>query len=133
MTPAHIRALRGQLGCSQQALADRVNEIDLALRLDRNAISRYERGGRSPSYRVELALAALWLHEGYPATATFRVGSPTNGVLTTNSSASSYGQPVYRDDDQAYGSAEVVSVSLGDAPPSIVDAVTRAGYVVAGS
>lgn len=127
ITPTQVARLRSQLALSGQAFAKRVNEADPALRLDRNAVSRYERGVRTPDYRVELALARLWLHEGYPCTADGR-----DAILTTNHAASSWGQPVILLDGVPHGSAEVGSLDLGDTPEAVAEAARRAGYEVAG-
>lgn len=63
MTPEQIKALRESLGLSQQGLADRINEIDPLLRVNRQTVYRWEGGkreggipGQSPSPH---ALAAL--------------------------------------------------------------------------
>ncbi len=66
MTPAQIIALRQQLGETQQGLAERVNQVDPLLRLDRNAVSRYERGTRHPSPHVAAALTQLWIAADLP-------------------------------------------------------------------
>jgi transcriptional regulator with XRE-family HTH domain len=127
ITPSQITRLRSQLGLSGQAFAGRINETDPLLRLDRNAVSRYERGVQSPGPHVAAAIARLWLHEGYPCTT-----GDHDAILATNHSASSYGQPVVLIGDVPHGSAEVGPLDLGDAPVAIVDAVQRAGYEVAG-
>lgn len=130
MTPDQIKRLRHQPGYSQQGLADRVNALDTALRLDRNAVSRYERGVRTPSFQVALAMANLWLHEGYPITVTMHDGMTRSGTLTTESPASSYGLPVVVIGGLAYGSGDISDVDAGDVPGGIRDAATRAGYMM---
>lgn len=127
MTPNHVAALIAQTGETQQGLADRVNAADSGLRLDRNAVSRYVRGVRSPDYRVTAALTRVWLDAGYPCTAN---GHPA--TLTTNHPASSYGLPVVVIDSVPHGSAEVATLDLRDAPNTIREAVVRAGYRVQG-
>lgn len=127
ITPAQIIRLRIQLAITGQAFAERINEATNGLRLDRNAVSRYERGVRTPDYRIETAIARLWLHAGYPCT----VGGLA-AVLTTNSSAANYGLPVVLIDGMPHGSAEVGAIDLGDAPVMIVETARRAGYEVIG-
>ena len=59
MTGDEIRALRERLGLSQQGLADRIREVDPILKTDRNAVSRYERGVRTPDPHVAAALEII--------------------------------------------------------------------------
>lgn len=126
MTPEHIRTLRQRIG-TQQALADRIREIDPLLSPNRHTVSRWERdGGAIPNPHSVAALTALWLQHGYPCVAN---GHPA--TLTTNHPQSSWGQPVVVIDGVAHGSAEVASLGLGDAPESIRDAAQRAGYSTA--
>lgn len=127
LTPAQIARLRTQLVLTGQAFADRINEADPLLRLDRNAISRYERSVRTASPHVEAAIARLWLHEGYPCMADGQ-----SVTLTTNHPASSWGWPVAVVAGIPHGSAEIGPLDLGDAPAMIVEAAQRAGYEVAG-
>lgn len=123
MRPEHIRTLRIQMG-TQQALADQVREVDPLLSPNRHTISRWEReGSTSPNPHSVAALTAVWLSEGYPCTAN---GKPA--TLTTNHPQSSWGQPVVVIDGVAHGSAEVEALDLGDAPESIREAASRAGY-----
>lgn len=123
MTPAHITALRQQLG-SGQALADRIHDVDPLLSPNRHTISRWEReGGASPNLHATAALARVWLTAGYPCTANGR-----QATLTTNNPASSHGLPVVVIDGVPYGSAEVTALDLGDVPETIREAAARAGY-----
>lgn len=66
MTPAaEIKAIRAQLGWSQQALGE---ALGLTHKLARQTVSRWERGTRTPSKTV-LRLARSFAYEG-PPTAT---------------------------------------------------------------
>lgn len=128
MTPHHIATLRTQTGLSQGRFAEAINAVNPLLRVTGNAISRYERdasltSARTPDVHVTAALTSLWLQQGYPCTAN---GQPA--TLTTNHPQSSWGQPVVVIDGVAHGSAEVEALDLGDAPESIREAASRAGY-----
>ena len=123
MTPSQITRLRQQVG-SQQALADRIHDVDPLLSPNRHTVSRWERvGATSPNPHSLAALTTVWLAEGYPCTAN---GQPA--TLTTNHPQSSWGLPVAVIDGVAHGSAEVASLDLGDAPESIRERAERAGY-----
>jgi len=126
MNATHVATLRAQLGSSQQELADLVNEADPSLRLDRNAVSRYERGVRTPDYRIASAMARVWLHHGYPVSVTLPDGSRRDGTLTTDHAASAWGQPVVVIDGQAYGTDDLAAIDLDEAPE-----LMRATFVVA--
>lgn len=58
VTPEQIKALRESLGLSQQGLADRINEIDPLLRVNRQTVYRWE-GGKPTQAPSPHALAAL--------------------------------------------------------------------------
>ena len=59
LTPDQIRHLRQQLGLSQAGLADRIRDVNPLLKTDRNAVSRYERGVRTPDVHVAAALERI--------------------------------------------------------------------------
>lgn len=129
MTPEHIRTLRAQTGLSQPRFAARITEVNPLLTPNGASVSRWESGANVPSVHTADALTRLWLHEGYPVTVTLRDGTERDGALTTNSSASSYGQPVVVIDGTAYGPADVVGVWWGDdAPDAIARRALDAGY-----
>lgn len=130
MTAEQITHLRKQLGLSQAQFAERVNDMDPILRVDANAVSRYERNVRSPDPHVADALVRVWLHHGYPVTVTMLDGTARTGTLTTDSSASSYGHPVVIVGEVSHGSGDVAMIDLGVAPDEIVARAIDTGYVV---
>lgn len=125
MTPEHIRTLRTQTGLSQGRFAEALNAIDPHMQTTGTSISRWENGHRAPDAHSVAALTALWLQHGYPCVAN---GQPA--PLATDHPQSSWGLPVVVIDGVAHGSAEVSSLDLGDAPESIREAASRAGYKV---
>ena len=136
MTPDEIRAMITQLGLTQAGLATALNAMDPLMRATQATVSRWlmDRGNpnaRTPDIRSTDALTRLWLHEGYPVTVTMRDGTKRSGALTTDNPASSYGQPVVVIDGTAYGSGDVASISLDDAPASISQRARDAGYATA--
>lgn len=133
MTPDAIRALIDQLGTTQAGLADALNAADPLMRATQATVSRWlmdrsNPNARTPAIRSTDALARLWLDAGYPVTVTLPDGTARAGRLTTNSSASSYGQPVVVIAGTAYGSGEVAAIDLGDAPETIARRARDAGY-----
>lgn len=118
MTPDQIIALRQQLGLSQAGLADALNDLNPLLRANRQTVYRWEGGSpqRTPNVHSADALARLWLHHGYPVRVTMRDGTHRDGTLTTDHSASSYGQPVVVIDGVPHGSGDVAGITLTSHP-----------------
>lgn len=130
MTPTHIRALLAQTGFTQAGLADALNATDPMMRATQATVSRWlmrdtSPNARRPDVRSADALARLWLQYGYPVT-----GDGGDAMLTTDHTASSYGQPVLIVDGTAYGSGEAGPLTMDDAPEAIRDYARRAGYEI---
>lgn len=130
MTPEQIATLRRQTGLSQPRFAARLIETDPYIAPNGASISRWERGKLTPHAGTVDALTRLWLDIGYPVTATLHDGTTRPGTLTTNHSASSYGQPVVVIDGTAHGAGDVAGIELDDAPDAIVQRARAAGFAL---
>lgn len=133
MTPDHIRQLLTQTGLTQAGLASALNETDPSMRTTQSGLTRWlmdrdNPNARTPDDRSTAVLVQYWLHIGYPCTVTLIDGSGADAQLTTDHAASSYGQPVLMIDGVPYGSDDVDTVVLPDAPDGINAATLRAGY-----